>query len=299
MTLATIAARVKAAGVPYLTRSEWGATASLGPPMTLPARESWVHHSVTIADDDGDMLATADVAADMRELERVGVARFGRFSYSFAVHPSGVVGEGAGFTIGAHTANHNSDSFGIVAIGNYSTTAPPAPMLRAFAVLLAVLEAEGLLAPGSHPTGGHRDTKATGCPGDLLYARLGEMRALADDPALLNPPQENDDMRVIVKGDTSLEWWITDGITKDYIESADIAGGLAWIGLARWDDATKGPITVGQAWIDSIPARTLPAVGDIAKAVVAALPPGSTSGIDAADVEAALRKVLAPVFDAV
>lgn len=200
MTLQTIADRCRAAGVPYLSRQHWGHTLPLGPAMTLPARESWVHHSVTIADDDGDLLATEDVVADMLEIERVGRARFGRFPYSWCIHPSGVIGEGAGFNIGAHTANHNSTSFGICAIGDYSTAAPPERMLRAYAVLLAVLEDEGAIVAGTHPTGGHRDTKATGCPGDALYNQLPAIRAMADDPALLNPAPSRmeTDMLIVV-----------------------------------------------------------------------------------------------------
>lgn len=190
MTLNRIAELCERAGVPYLSRTEWGHSLPLGPPMVLPAAESWVHHSVTIADDDHDLLATGDVIADMREIERIGRQRFGRFPYSWCIHPSGVVGEGAGFNIGAHTADHNSRSFGICAIGNYSATAPPAPMTRAFAVLLVALEQAGALVPGTHPTGGHRDTKDTECPGNLLYPQLGEIRLLADDPTLLTPKED-------------------------------------------------------------------------------------------------------------
>lgn len=122
--------------------------------------------------------------------------------------------------------------------------------------------------------------------------------------ALSSPTKESDDVRIICKGDQTVNWWITDGITKEYIESPDIGGGLVWIGLAKWDPA-GGPLTVGQAWIDSIPVQPkvvpIPTPAEIAKAVVEALPPASSGGLTAAQVqaatEAAIVAKLGPVFD--
>jgi peptidoglycan hydrolase-like protein with peptidoglycan-binding domain len=153
-----------------VSRSRWGATAALGPAMRLPAREVWLHHSVT--------QATGDAAADMRAIERIGVQRFGRYSYSYAVHSNGTVLEGAGLTVGAHTANRNSTSFGIVWIGNYENDQPSGAQINNTAELIRHLVATGRLQGGA-PLGGHRDVSATACPGRNAYPRLPEIRRLA------------------------------------------------------------------------------------------------------------------------
>lgn len=177
-----------------LSREAWGATVPLrtddhGRPVLVktPAAEAWLHHSVTSPDDDGVYEATDDVARDMRELERIGKARFGLFSYSWAHHPSGWVGEGAGLTVGAHTAGRNSTSFGLVCIGNYQVNEPSQVMLESVASLLADLVRAGKLRPDFR-WGGHQQAPgaATACPGSKLLARLGWIRQRVTD--LLTPP---------------------------------------------------------------------------------------------------------------
>ena len=134
-------------GVEVVERHIWGATAPLGPAMPGVADEAWFHHSVTDAGDDDDIVEpTDDTYGDMREIERIGVSRFGRFSYSFAFHPNGTVLMGAGFNIGAHTANRNSRSYGFVFIGNYETqpirsiaTSPKGAAVRRLPIISSTL----------------------------------------------------------------------------------------------------------------------------------------------------------------
>jgi hypothetical protein len=152
-----------------LTRSEWGASVPLGHAMKLPAAHSWIHHSVT--------RAWADMARCMREIEAITTRRFGRFAYSYCIHPDGTVGEGAGSTVGAHTARHNSTSYGICFLGNFETDHPTPEALDSCAVLLRMLRHSGELAPGTHPSGGHRDTKPTACPGNFLYVQIPVLQA--------------------------------------------------------------------------------------------------------------------------
>jgi hypothetical protein len=167
--------------VNVVSRGQWGHSAPLGPLMNLPASEVWLHHSVTPV--------SGDPHADMRRIERVGVSRFGRFSYSFAVHPNGTVLEGAGLTVGAHTAKRNSRAFGIVWIGNYETQAPTAQQINATAALIRHLVGTGRLPPGTYPTGGHRDVATTACPGRLAYATIGAIRSLVAGPSRRRPPR--------------------------------------------------------------------------------------------------------------
>ena len=162
-----------------ITRAQWGAKVTPPNKMPLPAREVWLHHSVTAV--------SSDAAADVRAIERIGIQRFGHISYSYLVHPSGVVLEGAGLQVGAHTAGRNSSSFGVCLIGDYTRRDPTPAQVDAVRQVIARLVETGSLRPGTYPTGGHRDLKQTACPGDRAYALL---------PAFRVPwqPEEEDDM---------------------------------------------------------------------------------------------------------
>lgn len=149
-----------------LDRFAWGATAGLGPAMQLPAQGVHVHHSVTAPG--------PDVAADMRELEAIGVDRFGRFSYSFCGHPSGWVGEGAGLTVGAHTAGWNSTTFGFCLIGNYEAQLVTDAQVRAFVEWRAWMVEAGWLVPG-HWIVPHQTRTQTACPGVHTLERWPEL----------------------------------------------------------------------------------------------------------------------------
>lgn len=155
-----------------VTVAQWGARVSQLPTrnMKLPAKELWLHHSVTAVTD--------DPTADMKVIERVGISRFGHISYSYAVHPHGTVLEGAGTKVGAHTAGRNSTSFGVVWIGDYDHRTPTKEQVQATRELIDHLIRQKLLKPGAYPTGGHRDVKgaATACPGANAHQLLGELR---------------------------------------------------------------------------------------------------------------------------
>lgn len=152
-----------------IPRHEWGGRAPLGPPMTLPVGEANLHHSVS--------QLTSDPLADMRAIERIGIERFGRFSYSFAYHrPSRALLVGAGDTIGAHTAGRNSRSLGLVLIGNFDITPLDDTAVADLGAALRWLVHTGRLRP-DFTLKGHRDWKATACPGRHAYARLGDIRA--------------------------------------------------------------------------------------------------------------------------
>lgn len=154
-----------------VSRVEWGARAASLPTvaMTLPAREVWLHHTTSNV--------TSDPKRDMRTVEAIGLQRFGIVSYSYCIHPTGMILEGAGLRRGAHTAQRNSTSFGISHIGNYETLEPTTAQLDATRWLIWWLQDEGYLRRGTYPTGGHRDTgMATACPGTKLYRRLDALR---------------------------------------------------------------------------------------------------------------------------
>lgn len=153
--------------IEIVSREQWAATAPLQSPMSLPALEAWLHHSVTPT--------SSDPKADMRAIERVGIERFGIFPYSFCVHRDGTVLEGAGLTIGAHTALRNTFGFGICWIGNYEILTPTPEQIHATVELLRDLIAKKHLIPNPQ-IGGHRDVKATACPGANAYVILPAIR---------------------------------------------------------------------------------------------------------------------------
>jgi hypothetical protein len=136
--------------------------------MKLPALEVWLHHSATAV--------SGDPFLDMKAIERTGISRFSQFSYSYCVHPDGSILEGCGTRRGAHTANRNSTSFGICWIGDYTNRLPKVQQIDGTRWLIAELVRLGHLKPGTYPTGGHRDVKATACPGNKLYAILADLR---------------------------------------------------------------------------------------------------------------------------
>lgn len=163
-----------------IRRAEWGASSGRGPAMpNRPAEDAFMHHSVT--------RATSDPHRDMRVIEDVGVSRFGRFSYSWAYHPpAGLWLEGAGDTIGAHTADHNSTSVGLVVIGNTEVDLFGLAESDDFAWMVRWLVASGRLHR-NHDLFGHRDVRQTACPGAHAYERLPLIRQKVAAPVAPNP----------------------------------------------------------------------------------------------------------------
>lgn len=151
------------------------AEAGLKPPtrqpakMRLPVRELWLHHTVTPV--------TNDPMADWRQVQAIAFGRgFVDISYSYGVHPTGVILEGRGDRVGAHTAGRNSTSYGVVLIGNYENQVPPEIQIDAVRWLIKALKDRGGLPMQTFPSGGHRDLMATACPGRHAYIRIADMR---------------------------------------------------------------------------------------------------------------------------
>lgn len=154
-----------------ITRTQWGANPTSLPPvgMSLPASRVFIHHSVTAV--------SSDPLADQRVIERIGLQRFGQFSYSYNIHPrDGEILEGCGLRRGAHTAGQNSSSFGICWVGDYTHRVPKVQQLDATRWLIYELKRRGMLRADAMILG-HRDTGfATACPGAKLHAMLTTLR---------------------------------------------------------------------------------------------------------------------------
>jgi hypothetical protein len=147
-----------------------------------PVGELWLHHTTTTATDDW--------RRDMRTVQQVAFDRgFSDISYTVLVHPSGVVAIGRPpEVIGAHTAGRNSSSLAVSLIGNYDEQPVSRQMFNGVRYAIDWLTSHGFLVPGIYPTGGHRDLKATACPGRHAYALIPQLRAGTPGP----PPPEDD-----------------------------------------------------------------------------------------------------------
>ena len=144
-------------GVAVLSRPDWSMPGPLGLPMKS-SRGFWLHHSVT--------KPSMNPVVDARTVARIGIARFGRLSYSWLVHPDGTILQGQDGHVGAHTRGQNSTSEAICCIGNYDVDVPSEAMRRSISLIVGV-KGLGLL-------GGHRDAPgaATVCPGRNLQAAI-------------------------------------------------------------------------------------------------------------------------------
>lgn len=188
-------------------RSDWGPRYRAGfGALSLPVRELWLHHSVT-----GKPFSDLNSErAAMRTLENIGQDRFGAgVSYTLAVMPSGRIYEGTGVgRIGAHTYRRNSFSHAFVLVGDYSRVGPTAVQQHAIAECLRDGKARGWWRE-ARLTGGHRDVRSTGCPGDAAYATITNINRLAGAapaPIIEAPPpaapifHEEEDMFVFKYG---------------------------------------------------------------------------------------------------
>ncbi|MET9268798.1 peptidoglycan recognition protein [Kribbella sp. NPDC003557] len=179
-----------------VSRKRWGADERLRayngascvrPKYTTTVLAAFVHHTA----DRNDYTRT-QVPAMVRAMYAYHVKSRGwcDLGYNFLVDRFGRVFEGryGGAqlpVLGAHTASYNANSFGVAVIGNFEQTAPPAAMLESTARVIAwkldanyrsplatvVLDGNRL-----HTVSGHRDTKATACPGTQLYQQLGRLK---------------------------------------------------------------------------------------------------------------------------
>ncbi|TWD82015.1 LGFP repeat-containing protein [Kribbella amoyensis] len=167
-------------------RSHNGA-ACAKPKYTSTVQAAFVHHTA-----DRNDYTRAQVPAMIRSMYAYHVKSRGwcDLGYNFLVDRFGRAWEGryGGMqlpVLGAHTGAYNANSFGVSLIGNYEKTAPSAQMLEATARIVAwKLDANYRSPVGTvvlagtklNTVSGHRDTKATACPGNDLYSKLGWLR---------------------------------------------------------------------------------------------------------------------------
>lgn len=190
----------------YLDRRAWGATSlpRLGHVIDRDRfRGVVVHHTVMDAPPPGNLAA---ITAYMRRLQRVRPDLGLDVPYSFVVFQGrnlddAIICEGRGFTrTGAHTAGLNSSRYG-VAYGADTREDPVTPGMEA--------AVRWVLAHITDPvaTTGHKDHKATACPGPAGVASLPNVQPGTPPPDEL----EESDMETLHDTSTGAGWVCANG----------------------------------------------------------------------------------------
>jgi SpoIID/LytB domain protein len=175
------------------SRAEWGADESLrGSTVQYgQIQAGFVHHTVN-----SNSYTASEVPSIIRGIYAFHVKSRGYrdIGYNFLIDKFGRIWEGryGGISkpvIGAHTYGHNDDAFAASTIGTYTSTEPTQKTLDAYARLFAwkfdmhgvdALSKVNLDGTVVNAISGHRDTYATACPGDRLYAKLPTIRRATD-----------------------------------------------------------------------------------------------------------------------
>jgi len=265
-----------AAGAPAIVpRSAWGADESIRvgvPQYAAAVRFSIVHHTAGTND-----YTRAQAPAIVRGIELYHVKSNGwnDIGYNFLVDRFGTVYEGryGGIdqnVVGAHAKGFNTGSVGVAVIGSFESNSIPAAARDSLAALLSwrldlahvdPLTTLTAVSSGSDrfPAGipvflravsGHRDTGLTACPGDALYAQLGE---IATETQALGLPKLYEPRLTGVLGgpvrfrarlSQPLPWTVT--ITD--AAGATLASGTGSTGAIDWTWDSTGLGLAGVRW---------------------------------------------------
>lgn len=201
---------VAAVQQPYIyTRAQWGADESWRDPdgpTYAEVKAAFVHHTVGTNDYSQDQVPGILQGIYDYHVHGRGWADVG---YNFFVDRFGRTWEGryGGIDLpvqGAHAVGVNDDAFGVAVLGNYhpdndpppgtppAATSVPNAVTNALVALISwKAEVHGFNPAGtsvldgvSYPgVNGHRDAEgnSTECPGDVLYAKLPEIRKAAGE----------------------------------------------------------------------------------------------------------------------
>ncbi len=161
--------------VDIISRQEWGAR----PPrrrssIPIPTAELWLHHTAGNHSGASGVRSIQDFHMDIRGWSDI--------AYSFLIDRDTLEvyqGRGAG-VLGGHTFGRNSISHAICVMGNFDVTSVSDDLIDKVAEVVAHGHQLGWWP--SMFTGGHRDVRATSCPGDNLYAQIDEINRRAVDP---------------------------------------------------------------------------------------------------------------------
>jgi len=164
---------------PYVVvpRAGWGAESLKDnhDPMERITRLT-VHHTAEIAGM-GER-TDADLMKGIQDFHR-NKRGWADIGYHFVIGRDGKVYEGRGLSIqGAHAGGgNNKENLGISVIGDFSTAMPTSAAIRTLSRFLRA--AQQRYGIGMDQVFGHREFKATACPGDSLFSWVERYRARA------------------------------------------------------------------------------------------------------------------------
>ncbi|WP_318843079.1 N-acetylmuramoyl-L-alanine amidase [Myceligenerans pegani] len=164
----------------------WGAEAPRGTISTTSGRPNkiLIHHMASANVTDYSQAAAYRIARDVQQWhfangwvdsgQHLSVSRGG---YVMEGRRGSLNGLRAGThtVVGAHCPGQNSDAIGIENQGTYTNVAPPAQLWNSLVDLCAYICQQYDIAPTQ--IYGHRDFRATACPGDVLYSMLPQLRS--------------------------------------------------------------------------------------------------------------------------
>jgi hypothetical protein len=203
---AAVNANPKIGAPGIISRADWGAdeTKRTGTINFAPLRKLIVHHTDTSNDDPNPAATVRAIYAFHTEGRgwndigynflvdaqgRVYEGRFARVYTPGEVH-NGEDTSGRG-VIGAHAEGANTGSVGVALLGTFSSVSPTSAAVNGLQSVLAwkadrhnidaggasdYTKADGTVLAGLPNISGHRDTKSTDCPGDVLWNRLPKTR---------------------------------------------------------------------------------------------------------------------------
>ncbi|MDF1563573.1 MAG: carboxypeptidase regulatory-like domain-containing protein [Deltaproteobacteria bacterium] len=158
-------------------RSQWGARATQCTSRHTPVRMA-IHHTVTPNND------TYDMPRRVRQIQAYHMDSRGwcDVGYHFLIGQDGEVYQAREETyIGAHVANHNTQTAGISFIGDFTSIVPSQAMLDAGARIVRSLSSTYGISIDRTAIKGHREFSgaSTACPGNAFYPTLDAFVALA------------------------------------------------------------------------------------------------------------------------
>lgn len=193
-----------------ISRAQWGANEALmtWPPEYFQPKKIVIHHTVT-ANGDPDPVATIK---SIYYYHAVSLG-WGDIGYNYLIDQQGRIYEGragGNGVSGAHALGWNDGSIGISVLGNYQVADINGAIYNAMVDLITYEANLNHINPsgsdyfeyyagcngGCNPTGiyapnilGHRDLAGnyTACPGQYLYARIPQFRAIHYGPDFANP----------------------------------------------------------------------------------------------------------------
>lgn len=174
----------------------WGARAPSSPLSVISSNPNkiLVHHTATSNSTDYSQAHAYALARSIQDyhmdvngwsdtgqhftISRGGYAMEGRH-YSLST-----LNAGSGMVVGAHCPGQNDQAIGIENEGTYTSVAPTSALYNKLVALCAyICDQYNISATQIY---GHRDFRATACPGDVLYSMLPQLRT--DVANALNPP---------------------------------------------------------------------------------------------------------------